>query len=231
MRQWVWRVLLLASAGVIAGSAWEQWPIGLTEVFGFVTGAAGNGGGGMTRFHTGVVIGKFSLPHRGHHSLIDTALAQCDHVAVLVCWKPEQTVPIAVRLACLREEHPAAEVMAVPDTLGDDDTAGWAAATLRLLGDAPDAVFTSEDYGDGSARQLGATRVSVDRQRLVVPCSGTMVRANPLACLSDGEHIRHGMPRRFAEELARTGRRWVLLRGAHAARMARATALIDALVA
>lgn len=135
------------------------------------------------RYRTGVVIGKFYPPHRGHHYLIATALAQCAHVAVLVCWKETQTVPIPVRLACLREAHPAAEVIAVSDTLGDDDTIGWAAYTLRLLGYAPDAVFSSEDYGNGYAQLMGATHVMVDRQRTMVPCSGTMIRANPTACL------------------------------------------------
>ena len=141
----------------------------------------------MKRFRTGVVIGKFYPPHNGHHYLIRSASAQCGHLAVLVCWKPEQTVPIEVRMACLREEHPEVEVIAVPDTLGDDDTAGWAASTLEILGYAPDAVFTSEDYGDPYARLMGSTHVMVDRQRLTVPCSGRMIRANSLAhfdCLS-----------------------------------------------
>lgn len=138
----------------------------------------------MKRFHTGVVIGKFYPPHRGHHHLIDTAMAQCERVSVLVCWKPEQTVSISVRVACLREEHPGAEIISVADTLSDDDTLGWAAYTTQVLGGAPDAVFTSEDYGDPYARAMGSTHVMVDRQRLQVPCSGTLVRANPLKHLA-----------------------------------------------
>jgi cytidyltransferase-like protein len=47
----------------------------------------------MKPFRTGVVIGKFYPPHRGHHLLVNAALAQCEHVAVLVCWKPGQTDP------------------------------------------------------------------------------------------------------------------------------------------
>lgn len=139
----------------------------------------------MKRFRHGLTIGKFYPPHLGHHHLIATAQSQCEQVSVLVCWKPEQSVPVEVRVACLREEHPGAEVIAVPDTLPDDDTPGWAAYTLQLLGHgrAPDAVFTSEDYGDGYARALGATHVMVDRQRTTVPCSGTMIRARPLAHL------------------------------------------------
>lgn len=137
----------------------------------------------MKRFRTGVVVGKFYPPHRGHHFLIETASAQCEQLFVLACWKPEQTIPIATRVACLRETHPEVTVMAVEDILADDDTPGWAAYTVQLLGAAPEAVFTSEDYGPGYARAMGATHVMVDRQRLVHPCSGTMVRNDPLAHL------------------------------------------------
>ena len=134
----------------------------------------------MKLFHTGVVIGKFYPPHRGHHYLINTAMAQCERVSVLVCWKPEQTVPISVRVDCLQEEHPGAEIISVADTLADDNTIGWAEYTLQILGGAPDAVFTSEDYGESYARAMGSRHVMVDQQRVVVPCSGTLVRANPL---------------------------------------------------
>lgn len=108
----------------------------------------------------------------------------CDRLSVLVCWKPEQTVPIDVRIACLREVHPRAQIIAVPDDLGDDDTIGWAANTMRILGGSPDVVFTSEDYGEGYAAAMGAVHVMVDRERRAVPCSGTLVRANPLEHLA-----------------------------------------------
>lgn len=134
----------------------------------------------MKDFRTGVVIGKFCPPHRGHNYLIETASARCERLFVLVCWKPEQAVPIDVRMACIREVHPEVDAIAVEDTLADDDTQGWAANTIRIIGGRPDVVFTSEDYGDGYARAMGAVHVSVDRHRTKYPCSGTMVRANPL---------------------------------------------------
>ncbi|MBA4372996.1 MAG: histidine kinase [Thermodesulfovibrio sp.] len=134
-------------------------------------------------FRTGVVVGKFYPPHRGHHFLIETASAQCEILFVLVCWKPEQSVPIDIRVACIREVHPEVKVLAVEDILADDDTPGWAAYTVQLLGSAPDAVFTSEDYGEGYARAMGAKHVMLDRHRLTYPCSGTMLRNNPLEYL------------------------------------------------
>ncbi len=139
------------------------------------------------RFGTGLVIGKFYPPHRGHHLLVDTAIAQCRQVYVIVCDHPSQTIPGELRAACLREVHPAATVIRIDDDLPDDDSAAWAANTRRILGFVPDAVFTSEDYGDPYARFLGSVHVLVDRERLRIPCSGTMIRQDPLAhldCLS-----------------------------------------------
>lgn len=129
----------------------------------------------------GVVIGKFFPPHRGHSYLIDYALRYVDDLAVIVCDKAGQSIPGELRAAWLRQLHPRARVLMVPDTLADDDSEGWAFVTRQVLGYAPDLVFTSEEYGDAYASFLGARHVLVDRAREHVPVSGTAVRANPLA--------------------------------------------------
>lgn len=133
----------------------------------------------MKRFHSGIVIGKFCPPHRGHHFLINSALSQCHHVSVLVCWKEEQSVPIHIRMECLKEEHPEATIIEVKDTLADDDTQGWAKYTLQILKTPPDAVFSSEDYGEPYAKLMGAKHIMVDRERVSFPCSATLIRQNP----------------------------------------------------
>ena len=141
----------------------------------------------MKAFRTGVTVGKFHPPHRGHHFLIDTAATQCERLWVLLVWRPDEEIPPGVRAACLREAHPAVTVIAVEDTLPDDDSVGWAEYTCRLLGLRPDAAFTSEDYGEPWARAMGARHVSVDRARRTVPCAGRAIRAEPLRhlhCLS-----------------------------------------------
>jgi NadR type nicotinamide-nucleotide adenylyltransferase len=134
----------------------------------------------MTFGHA-VVIGKFYPPHRGHKHLIDTAQAQSRRVTVIVCERPTDTIPGALRSAWLREIHPTAEVMLIDDRYDENDTAVWAANTLRWLGGPPDAVFTSEDYGDPYARALGCVHVSVDKARNAVPCSGSAIRRDPYA--------------------------------------------------
>lgn len=131
----------------------------------------------MTR---GLVIGKFYPPHRGHKFLIDTALSQVDHLDVLICARPDQTIPGELRAQWLREMHPAACVRAIDDPGEDDDSEFWAEYTVRILGNAPDVVFTSEDYGEAFARFLGCRHVLVDRERTHVPVSARAIRAAPL---------------------------------------------------
>jgi NadR type nicotinamide-nucleotide adenylyltransferase len=133
------------------------------------------------RFGHGVVIGKFLPPHRGHRFLIESALSRCDRVTVIVCGKPVDPIPPDLRAAWLRELLPAAEVMLIDDRYDENDSRIWAENTIRWLGRAPDAVFTSEDYGDRYAAHLGCVHVMVDQARLAIPCSGTAVRADPFA--------------------------------------------------
>lgn len=130
---------------------------------------------------TGFVIGKFYPFHLGHMYLLDVARSQCDHLIVWVCEKADQTVLGHVRAAWIRELYPDVEVRLVPDTLADDDTLGWARYTVRVLGKAPDVVFTSEDYGAPYAAAMGSAHVLVDQRRGHIPISGTQVRADALA--------------------------------------------------
>jgi HTH-type transcriptional repressor of NAD biosynthesis genes len=128
----------------------------------------------------GLVIGKFLPPHKGHKHLIDTALSQVDQLTILVCDKLGQPISGELRGEWLRTIHPEAEVIVIPDELPDDDSKAWADNTRRVLGYVPDVVFTSEDYGVPYSRFLGCEHVLVDRDRVAVPCSGTMIRERPL---------------------------------------------------
>lgn len=133
-------------------------------------------------FRRGLIVGKFYPPHRGHKHLIDTARAQADDLTVIVCRREGETPAGELRAAWLEEIHPDVRVMLIDDTDDAQDSRVWAENSIRLLGGAPDAVFTSEDYGDEFARHLGCRHVSVDRARAAVPVSATRVRADPLGC-------------------------------------------------
>lgn len=133
------------------------------------------------RHDLGVVIGKFLPPHRGHSHLIRTALAACDTVEVIVCERPEDPIPGERRAGWIRELHPEARVRVIDDRYDENDSRVWAENTVRWLGRAPAAVFTSEGYGDAYAAHMGSVHVPVDRPRATVPVSGTAIRRDPYA--------------------------------------------------
>jgi len=139
------------------------------------------------RFRHGLVIGKFHPFHRGHSYLISTAETQCERVTAIVSGRDSDAVSPEQRAQWIRTIHPAVEVLVIDEdvvNLADDDSEGWARATEQALGgERPDAVFTSEDYGDAYAGFLGCAHVLVDRDRSVVPISGSEIRADPLANL------------------------------------------------
>ncbi|MDQ0797178.1 AAA family ATPase [Streptomyces sp. B1I3] len=138
----------------------------------------------MKRHGHGLVLGKFYPPHAGHHHLVRTAQDRCERLTVLVCAASVESVPLADRVAWMREVHPGVRVVgAVDDTPMDvTDPAVWDAHMAVFTAAVPervDAVFTSESYGDELARRFGAESVLVDPERTVFPVSGTAVRADP----------------------------------------------------
>lgn len=133
------------------------------------------------KFGLGLVIGKFYPPHRGHKLLIDEAVAQSERAVVIVCAKPTDTIPGELRKRWLQEIHPLSQVMLIDDRYDENDSRVWAENTLRWLGRAPDAVFTSEDYGDRYSELMGSKHIAVDKTRGRVPISGTAIRNDPYA--------------------------------------------------
>ncbi|MGB6986867.1 MAG: AAA family ATPase [Candidatus Aquilonibacter sp.] len=136
---------------------------------------------------TGLVAGKFDPPHRGHALLIDTARIKTARVIVLVFDYPEQTVPVEQRAAWLREIHPGVDVRVLPTfnylRITPEDAKVEGARVRELLGEPVDVLFTSEDYGAMIASELGAVHFMVDRERAMVPITGTMVRRSPASML------------------------------------------------
>ncbi|MGZ9930131.1 AAA family ATPase [Streptomyces sp. NC-S4] len=138
----------------------------------------------MRRHGHGLVLGKFYPPHAGHHHLVRTAQDQCERLTVLVCAASVESVPLADRVAWMREAHPGAEVVGAVDDIPVDlhDPQIWEAHMAVFRGAVPgrvDAVFTSEEYGSELARRFGAEEVLVDRERTLFPVSGTAVRKDP----------------------------------------------------
>jgi NadR type nicotinamide-nucleotide adenylyltransferase len=136
---------------------------------------------------TGLIIGKFLPPHRGHAFLVETALGQVDRLVVLVCSLEREPIPGERRVAWLREmfpppvdvRHHADENPSWPHE-HPSFWELWTASIRRLVPEGPDLVFSSEDYGFELARRLGARHVLVDRERRAFPVSGEAVRKDPV---------------------------------------------------
>ncbi len=139
----------------------------------------------MSEFGHGLFIGKFYPPHRGHHAVIEAAAARCDRVSVLVMAAAPETVPLADRVAWLRDTHSAhgnVTVAGIPcdAPLDVTDQRVWAAqvaamrAGLRAAGcpSEVDAVFCGDDYGEELARWFDAACVRITRS----PVSASAVR-------------------------------------------------------
>lgn len=160
-----------------------------------------------TRFRRGLVVGKFCPLHLGHELLVEQAQGQCEGLVILSYTKPgfpgygaalrerwlEARFPRATicvlddeRLATLCQRHGVASLPLPFDAEPDDVHRRFVAWLLgNVLGQTVDAVFTSEDYGDGFAAVLAAhsgravEHVCVDKARRAVPISGTRIRSSP----------------------------------------------------
>ncbi|MGY3087358.1 HTH-type transcriptional repressor of NAD biosynthesis genes [Hymenobacter sp. UYAg731] len=151
---------------------------------------------------TGLIVGKFWPPHRGHQLLLETAASQVAELLVLVYANPDsETTPAPVRAQWLRELYRGDNLAdgprigttplrifaltkqadGVPPDAADDDTQRkFVRQWLVRQGLRVDIIFSSEDYGPGFAEHLGAAHVAVDTARQRVPVSGTRVRHNPM---------------------------------------------------
>jgi HTH-type transcriptional repressor of NAD biosynthesis genes len=137
------------------------------------------------KFSTGMILGKFMPPHRGHQHLIDYARKLTRRLTVLVCSLKSEPIPGHIRFEWMKELYPDLNIVHVTDENPSEPHEHpefwkiWIDTIRRRMPTSPDAVFTSESYGDELARRLGARHVLVDLSRERVPVSATKIRANP----------------------------------------------------
>ncbi|MFD8913688.1 AAA family ATPase [Streptomyces sp. NPDC059575] len=147
-----------------------------------------------TSFAHGLVIGKFYPPHSGHHFLIRSAADSCARVTVVVMAAGHESIPLAERVAWIREHwagQPHVAVVGIVDDLPVDyDSAELWDGHVELMRQAVatgpnaasvDAVFSSEPYGTELAHRFDAAPVLLDLGRTTFAVSGTKVRADPVA--------------------------------------------------
>ncbi|MCB9588370.1 MAG: AAA family ATPase [Polyangiaceae bacterium] len=133
-----------------------------------------------------LVLGKFLPPHAGHLHLIEFAQRFAGKARVVVEEIPEESIPVALRAAWLRELCPSSEVLTLRDLNPQEPTPQrpdfwqiWRQSLLRCLGRPPDYVVASEPYGGRLAAELGARFIPLDGWRSALPISGTAIRKAP----------------------------------------------------
>lgn len=146
-------------------------------------------------FQRGIIVGKFCPLHRGHEYAIRTMLDACEEGFILSYTNPEfPGFDPEKRHRWLIQLFPQARVLVLgaadaPPNDADDLTQRKFVARIcrERLHTTVDAVFSSEDYGEGFAQELAkqfsqaVQHISVDPLRLRHPVSGTQLRADVLA--------------------------------------------------
>ncbi len=152
----------------------------------------------MTVGSVGLVAGKFAPLHKGHQHLIETALAETEHVIVLIEDCAQLTpVPPGVRAKWLRDLYPALEVREAWDGPGAAVQAGAPRSERlrqRLAGRRVTHVYAGAAGETELAQALGAQERRVDPERTRFALRSADLRRDPYA-------HRHGMAARVYRDL------------------------------
>lgn len=141
---------------------------------------------GEKQHRKGFLLGKFMPPHQGHVHLIEEAGRQVEELTVLVCTIKKEPIPGSLRFAWMKEMFPEHNIVHVTEEVPSyphehpDFWLIWEDLLKRYTDPDTEVVFSSEEYGDEVARRLDIEHVLIDKDRTVVPISGTGIRENPL---------------------------------------------------
>jgi HTH-type transcriptional regulator, transcriptional repressor of NAD biosynthesis genes len=139
---------------------------------------------------SGLILGKFLPPHRGHEYLVNFAASFVDDLTVHVCPSANDPIPGELRFRWMRETFHGRDGIRIvynddpnPQTPEDDPEHFWQIwreSLLRHTGHEVEYVFASEEYGWRLGETLDAVYIPVDPAREVWPTSGTAVRGGVL---------------------------------------------------
>jgi len=136
----------------------------------------------------GLVIGKFLPIHQGHIALIDFAMSQCDELIVSMSYTDQDPIPAELRFSWIKEifkDHPKIKPAMIKDDFDDEQldlptrTVTWSEVIHRTYPPI-DILFSSEEYGEPFAKNLGIVHRPFDPQRKIYPVSATLIRKDPM---------------------------------------------------
>ena len=146
-------------------------------------------------------------PTKGHQFLINSATKHCEVVHVMICSLKSETISGELRAQWLRDMYqfnPNVRIIHCTDenpqypsectSLDEFYNTYWVPTVYKNIKEL-DVVFTSEDYGEEFAQYLGVKHIMVDKDRTIVPVSGTAIRNDALSNwhLIDKQVQRHFM--------------------------------------
>lgn len=135
----------------------------------------------------GLVIGKFLPLHVGHCALIKFAAGKCDELIVSMSFTDDDPIPANLREEWLKatfESFPKIIIAILEDNFDDESlplperTKLWA-DKIKSTYPKIDLLFSSEEYGEPFARNLGAEHHLFDLKREQFPISASKIRKNP----------------------------------------------------
>jgi HTH-type transcriptional repressor of NAD biosynthesis genes len=135
----------------------------------------------------GLVIGKFMPVHKGHLALIRFAAARCNELIVSMSYTENDLLNFQLRMEWLKEifaGQPHIKIHIIKDDFDDetlplpDRTKIWA-KRMKKYYPPVNVIFSSENYGDLFAENLGAKHIMFDPDRKNIPVSATLIRTKP----------------------------------------------------
>lgn len=137
---------------------------------------------------TGLIIGKFLPPHKGHLALIEYGLSNCDELIILIHITKNDYIEGERRICFLNDifkENKRVRIdFVLDDTLPSSSVSDrtiskiWANYLSKRFPEVR-IIFSSEKYGEYLSEYMNIESKTFDIDRIHYPISATMIREKP----------------------------------------------------
>ena len=137
----------------------------------------------MATHSSGLVFGRFHVPHLGHLHLLQQAATQVEKLTVLVCSGPDDPLPGHLRYACLKAMLPACKVLHLSGKHWPEQP-GELLQELHRLGwtRGCELVFTGGEADEFAGAAEGLAVRSLERAPATAGLSSKKILADPTSC-------------------------------------------------